>query len=149
VSMANLMVKPWPAINKELLRISMWNTVIIHKCLESVEANHPVSFRKEGKVIPADNSLSTQPWRCMGEWRYSYTILSLDAKSRRVVSFTPPCHFTSVPIVQEAGWTLELVSMLWNRKKKSLAPTRNWTPITWHNTQLSQLLVSKCQLAKA
>jgi hypothetical protein len=35
------------------------------------------------------NSLSTTPWRRMGEWRYSCTILDLGTRSRWVDSFMP------------------------------------------------------------
>jgi hypothetical protein len=44
---------------------------------------------KKGKVILVLNSLSTTPWRHMGEWRYSSTILELINRWTWVVRFTP------------------------------------------------------------
>jgi hypothetical protein len=46
------------------------------------------SFSK-GKAVPVLNYLSAIPWRRMGEWRYSSTILDLDTRWSWVVSFTP------------------------------------------------------------
>jgi hypothetical protein len=42
------------------------------------------SLLLKGKVVP-----STMPWRHMGEWRYSSTILDLGTRWRWVVSFMP------------------------------------------------------------
>jgi hypothetical protein len=48
------------------------------KCLKDVK----------GKAVSVLNWLSTLPWRCMGEWRYSSIILELDTSWKWVVSFT-------------------------------------------------------------
>jgi hypothetical protein len=42
----------------------------------------------KGKFVPLLNYLSTMPWRRMGEWKYSATILDLSTGWRWVVSFT-------------------------------------------------------------
>jgi hypothetical protein len=42
-----------------------------------------------GKFVPALNELSSVPWRRMGTWRYSSTILELGTRWRWVVTFTP------------------------------------------------------------
>jgi hypothetical protein len=41
------------------------------------------------KILSGLDSLSTTPWRRMGEWRYSSTILDLSVRWRWLVSFTP------------------------------------------------------------
>jgi hypothetical protein len=46
-------------------------------------------YKRKGTVNPGINKLSGMPWRRMGEWRYSFTILDLDTRWRWVVSFTP------------------------------------------------------------
>jgi hypothetical protein len=60
------------------------------------------------KVVPVLNSLSTTPWKHMGEWRYSSISLQLGNRWWWVVSFTPQLLYSRgkqppVPIVQEAG----------------------------------------------
>jgi hypothetical protein len=49
----------------------------------SVFIYHQVKY----KVFPVLNWLSIKPWRRMGEWRYSFTILDLGTRRRWVVSF--------------------------------------------------------------
>jgi hypothetical protein len=47
-------------------------------------------YEKVNGKIPVLNYLSTMPWRHMGEWRYSCTILlDLGTRWRWVISFTP------------------------------------------------------------
>jgi hypothetical protein len=70
-------------------------------------------FMVEVKVIPWLNSLSTMPWRCMGEWRYNYTILDLGIRWRWMASFTsllcypwetaPGTHWTGGCVGPRAG----------------------------------------------
>jgi hypothetical protein len=54
------------------------------------------SIRKEGKgkVAPVLNYLSTMPWRHMGEWRYSSTILDLGTRWKWVVA----CVFVAAEV---------------------------------------------------
>jgi hypothetical protein len=54
-------------------------------------AVQPVASRYTDSAIPAPvlHSLSTSPWRHMGEWRYSSSILDIATGWRRVASFTP------------------------------------------------------------
>jgi hypothetical protein len=59
------------------------------------------------------------PWRPVGEWTYSSTILNLGTRWRWVASFTPlPLYprgkHRPVPIVWKAGWTPEPVWRLWS-----------------------------------
>jgi hypothetical protein len=49
------------------------------------------------------------PWRHMGKWRCSYTILDLGNTRRWVVRFTPRPLYHLVPIRQEVGWALQQV----------------------------------------
>jgi hypothetical protein len=44
----------------------------------------------KGKVVLVLIYLSTMPWRHMGEWRYSSTLLGLGTRYRSVVTFTTP-----------------------------------------------------------
>jgi hypothetical protein len=48
-----------------------------------------LDHKRKGKFIPDMNSLSTTPWRRVGEWRYNFNILNLGTRRRWVVSFTP------------------------------------------------------------
>jgi hypothetical protein len=41
------------------------------------------------KLVPVLNSLSALPWRRVGEWRYSSTLLDLLTRRRWVISSTP------------------------------------------------------------
>jgi hypothetical protein len=45
-------------------------------------------FSKNYKVVSVFNELNTMPWRYVGEWRHSSTILDLDTRCRWVVSIT-------------------------------------------------------------
>jgi hypothetical protein len=53
----------------------------------------PVASRSTDYAIPAPKV--TTPWRCMGEWRYSYTILDLGNRLRKVASFHVATAFPS------------------------------------------------------
>jgi hypothetical protein len=57
----------------------------------------------KGKVVPMLNKLSTMPWRHIGQWRCSSTILNLSTKWRWL----------------EAKWASEPIGMLWKRKNVS------------------------------
>jgi hypothetical protein len=41
------------------------------------------------KIVPVLNQLNSVPWKRMGGWRYSFTILDLGTRWRWVVSFPP------------------------------------------------------------
>jgi hypothetical protein len=43
----------------------------------------------ESKVFRVLNLISTAPWRRVGEWKYSSTIIDLDTRWRCVITFTP------------------------------------------------------------
>jgi hypothetical protein len=87
-------------------------------------------IKVKGKVVPVLNSLSTVPWRCVGEWRCSSAILDLGTRHRWVVIFMPqalcPGKELPLPIAYKNRWAAELVLMQW-RREESLAPARNWT----------------------
>jgi hypothetical protein len=77
--------------------------------------------------------LSATSWRCMGEWRYSFTILGLDTRWNRSVILTIqmlcPWRVTSPPphyLYDRRLGGPESLWMLWSQEK-SLAPARNWT----------------------
>jgi hypothetical protein len=48
-----------------------------------------VKRKHESKVVPLRNLLRATPWRCIGKWRYSSTILGLVIRWMWVVSLTP------------------------------------------------------------
>jgi hypothetical protein len=78
--------------------------------------------RGKGKV-PVLIYLITMPWRHMGEWRYSSTILDLSTRWWWLASFMPwplyPLGKPLVPTEQEARWAPELVWILQSREKIS------------------------------
>jgi hypothetical protein len=90
----------------------------------------------EVEVIPGPNSFSTMPWRRRREWRYKFTILSLDISWNWVVSFTPS---SALPRENSPRYTLykRRVRTLW-RTEISTAFAENRTPTprpsrSWHS----------------
>jgi hypothetical protein len=77
----------------------------------------------KGKFVPVLNQSSTTPRRCMGDWKYSSTILGLEIRWRWVVSFTLWPLYSD-----ENGWAQKSVWMLW-RKERSLASAMNQTQL--------------------
>jgi hypothetical protein len=86
---------------------------------------------KKGKVVPVLNWLSTVPWRHMGEWRYSSTILDLGVRWRWMVSSTPRPLFPgkSPPGTHWiGGWLRPTGSLDAMGKSKKFYPAGNRTP---------------------
>jgi hypothetical protein len=81
------------------------------------------------------NYLSTTPWKCMGEWRYSFTVLDLDTSWMWVVSFTP---WERDPGTQWRGGRVDTRFGLDSVEKQVLHPDRPvrspWHPVdlVWH-----------------
>jgi hypothetical protein len=73
------------SILKDLRRTVVWNSK--RKSLR--ENSAPLRLHK-GKIVPVLKYLNTMPWIYKCEWTYSYAIIDLGTRWRRVVSFTPP-----------------------------------------------------------
>jgi hypothetical protein len=95
--------------------------------------NHPKRRRDKGIFEPVLKYLSTTPWRRVGEWRYSSTIVDFGTKWRWVVSFSHrPLYkrgrsFRYPLDSTYGGWAPEPVWALRNRKKISCV-SGNRTP---------------------
>jgi hypothetical protein len=104
------------------------------------------------------NSLSITPWRRMGEWTYSSTIISLgitgSGQLHATVDLTSG-YRTPVATVYKVGWAQKSMWALWERKNISPArnrsrlhgrPVRNVVTIP---TELSFQLHNTCFLPRA
>jgi hypothetical protein len=78
----NLFLRPW-----------RWRWYVPPKRRLTLNGLHGVISHKlilfKGKVVPVIIELSNMPWRRMGEWRYSATIIDLGTRWRWVVRFRP------------------------------------------------------------
>jgi hypothetical protein len=94
------------------------------------------------------NKLSTTPWRCIREWRYSSIVLDLGTRWRWVVSFTPrPLHprgkSSLCPLHRRLGAAQSLSEGYGD--EKNLASTGNRTPAVQPVTIATELLEEWCR----
>jgi hypothetical protein len=121
-TMYNLLVGWWWMTGKDCGRIWAWPDLRTYLSL--------FLKGKKGKVVPVLNWLSISPWKHMGEWRYSSTVLDLDIRSRWVASSTPRplCPWGIVPGIHWIGGWLGPRATLDAVKRDKSCPFRQSNP---------------------
>jgi hypothetical protein len=88
-------------------------------------------INKKSKIVPVLTSLRTTPWRCLGQWKHSFTILHFGSRWRWVVSFTPQPLYSgwrATDTHRIGGWVGPRACLDAAEERKNSCPYRESNP---------------------